>query len=199
MKKLFALIAAAIVLAGCGRVWVKGTANTFSQAPLSINGKTFIMEEQRNPDAIGTKVGQLIARAFEIKGLKHVPDNYDYVIRYAYDVVGDGVDSSAYSTLINPNTTYATVATNIVNTSLYKKTIAVGIWNKDMTKRLWDGVTSETGWCNQIIVTTPHIMSVMLNNFPETRTNDTASLGEDDPFAQEVRKFFPSSTNWSCR
>jgi hypothetical protein len=82
---------------------------------------------------------------------------------------------------------------------MYQKTIVVRITRAATGEKLWDGVVSENGWCNQIFVTAPQILSMMFEGFPREITNNQKVVTDGDDGTKELRRLFPPETNWGCQ
>ncbi len=207
MLRLFGLVLAAL-LTGCAAI--KGVSNSNAHSDLPAES-TFVIRLLNGDPVIGPKIERMLRYQLEKRGYRYNDTSPDLLVAYTFDVVGAGSASSAH-TFINsaPQTAYVwgntvsfspsySTATTVVNTRrLYAKTIAVRISRATTGQKLWDGVVSETGWCNQIFVTTPQILSLMFEDFPRERTNVQKMITDGDPGAQEMRKLFPADTNWGC-
>jgi len=207
MLRLFGLVLAAL-LTGCAAIKGVSNSNTYSDLPA---GSTFAIRLLNGEPVIGPKIERMLRYQLEKRGYRYNDTSPDLLVAYTFDTVGAGSASSAH-TFINsaPQTAYVwgntvsfspsySTATTVVNTTrLYTKTIAVRISHATTGQKLWDGVVSETGWCNQIFVTTPQILSLMFEEFPRERTNVQKMITDRDPGAQEMRKLFPADTHWGC-
>jgi len=207
MLRSFVLVLAAL-LSGCAAI--KGVANSNAYADFPA-GSTFGIRLLNGDPVIGPKIERILRYQLEKRGYRYDDASPELVVAYTFDVVGAGSASSAH-TFINsaPQTAYVwgntvsfspsySTATTVVNTTrLYAKTIAVRVTRANTGAKLWDGVVTETGWCNQIFVTTPQILSLMFEDFPRERTNVQKMITDQDPNAQEMRKLFPPDTNWGC-
>ncbi len=135
----------------------------------------------------------------------------DFLVSFAYDTVPAGSVSSAYTVIndapqtayvwgntVSFDSSYSTATTVAHSTRLYTKTLAVRISRATTGEKLWDGVVSETGWCNQLFVTAPQILSLMFDGFPREQTNVRRMVTDADEGAKEIRTVFPPDTDWGC-
>lgn len=207
LSRLFGLVLALLVT-GCASIKGVSNSNAYSDLP---TGGTFAVRLLNGDPVIGPKIERMLRYQLEKRGYRYNDTSPDLVVAYTFDVVGAGSASSAH-TFINtaPQTafvwgstvsfspSYSTATTVVKTTRLYAKTIAVRISRATTGQKLWDGVVSETGWCNQIFVTAPQILSLMFEDFPLERTNVQKMVTDADPGAQEMQKLFPADTNWGC-
>jgi hypothetical protein len=160
---------------------------------------------------IGNKIERMLRYKFEKLGYHFTETSPDVLVSFTYDTVPAGSMSSAY-TVINqaPQTayiwgntvsfspSYSTAATVAASTRQYTKTIAIRISRASTGEKLWDGVVSETGWCNQIFVTAPQILSLILDGFPREQTNVRRMVTDEDEGVKDIRTVFPPDTDWGC-
>lgn len=201
------LLVFAATLSGCAVI--KGVSNTNLYAELPQTG-TFAVRLVSGDPVVGNKIERMLRYKFEKLGYRFTEASPDVLVSFTYDTVPAGSLSSAY-TLINQasqtayvwgNTvsfspSYSTATTMAVSTRLYTKTIAVRISRASTGEKLWDGVVSETGWCNQIFVTAPQILSLLFDGFPREQTNGRMVTDEDEG-AKDIRTVFPPDTEWGC-
>ncbi len=93
----------------------------------------------------------------------------------------------------------STATTTVRTTRIYEKSIAVRMVKGSTNETLWEGITTEEGWCNQIVVTAPAILAAMFDGFPREQTNVRDTRSVDAPEAKEFKALFPGDTNWGCR
>ncbi len=196
-------------LAGC--MAIKGVSNTNRYAELPQTG-TFAVRLVSGDPVVGNKIERMLRYKLERLGYRFTEASPDFLVSFTYDTVPGGSVSSAY-TVINqaPQTayvwgntvrfspSYSTATTVATSTRLYTKTIAVRLSRASTGEKLWDGVVSETGWCNQLFVTAPQILSLMFDGFPREQTNVQRMVTDADDGAKELRTVFPPDTNWGCR
>lgn len=201
-----------VAVTGCVRI--EGFANSSLVRPIP-PAPTFKLESQTGNDpVIDRKVGQLIAYQLLRKGFQNPSKDQppDTVVRFSFDVALAGTTSTAFTTINQPkqratvigNTVYtkqstATATTHVSKNQNYRKTVAVQIVDGRSGETHWEGQVFEEGWCNQILVTTPEILTLMFERFPEDMTNVSKRVNDGDPGVLELRKLFPPDTNWSCK
>lgn len=204
----------AATLAGCAAItaiaWIKGVLNTNLYADIPRSG-TFAVRLVSGNSVVGNKVERMLRYKLERLGYRFMEAVPDFLVSFTYDIVPAGSVSSAH-TVINraPQTayvwgntvsfspSYSTATTVVDSTRLYTKTIAVRISHASTGEKLWDGVVSETGWCNQLFVTAPQILSLMFDGFPREQTNVQRLVTDADEGAREIRTVFPPDTDWGC-
>ncbi len=207
LTKVFLSFAMAM-LSGCAAI--KGVTNSNLHAELPRSG-TFAVRLLDGDPVVGAKIERILKYQIEKHGYRFNDTAPDLLVSFTFDVVPAGSVSSAH-TFINraPQTAYVwgntvtvnpsySTATTVVNTTrLFNKTVAVRISRAATGQKLWDGVVSETGWCNQIFVTAPQILTLMFEAFPHERTNVQKMVTDGDEGPKELRKLFPPDTNWGC-
>lgn len=203
------LAVAAASLAGCAAI--KGVSNTNLYTDFPRTG-TFGIRLVSGDPIVGNKIDRLLRFKIEKLGYRYTEATPDLLVSYTYDTVPAGSVSSAY-TVINraPQTayvcentvslspSYSTATTVAGSTRLYTKTIAVRISRASTGEKLWDGVVSETGWCSQLFVTAPQILSLMFDSFPREQTNVQRMVTDADEGAKAIRTAFPPDTDWGCQ
>jgi hypothetical protein len=216
MKAIKLLAIAVMVggLAGCA-AHIRGVANTNVAQSASFTGKTFSVQQVDGDQLVGKKIGMMVGKALSLNGMSEAGSNSDYIVKYAFDVVPDGELSSANTVVTvpsvapqiqgnanvigNPPPTVAYASTSTSKLKLFKKTIAISIWDQKTNERMWEGEASETGWCDQIFVTSPQILSLMFSDFPDPLSNAVKKVDANDEFTKKVRSVFPDSTSWACQ
>lgn len=205
-----AFLAASIFgLASCAAI--KGTGNTALYAPLPA-ASTFAIQQLGGDPVVGSKIERMIAYQLTKYGYVQTEKTPDLLVSFAFDVVLAGSTSTAYTTIrqapqtayvngnsVTVNASRSTATTYINTTSEFQKSIAIRISKASTGGRLWEGAVSERGWCNQIFVTAPQILSLMFQNFPNELTNVQKMVTDGDAVAKEIRRIFPADTNWGCR
>lgn len=203
-------IGVVVALAGCG-AYIKGVANTNLYIELPRTG-TFAVRLMSGDPVVGNKIQRMLQYKLEKQGYRFTEASPDLLVSFTYDTVPAGSRSAA-STVINQapqtayvqgntvsiNPSYSTATTVVRTTSLYTKTLAVRISLASTGEKLWDGVVSETGWCNQLFATAPQILSLMFTNFPREQTNVQRRVTDGDDGAKEIRRVFPPDTEWGCQ
>lgn len=208
--RLVAVAAMIALLSGCALI--KGVSNTSLVKPLPPTPTFQLVNASNSEPAVARKVGQMVAYQLIRRGFRN-PDGTapDLKALFDFDVVPAGATSTAFTTIDQPRGKYfvsgdtiyrkaqTATATTTVNTSQnYQKTIAVRIVDAKSGDVYWEGQVSEVGWCNQIFVTAPHILSLMFDRFPEEATNVRKTIDQNDPAVQEIRRLFPADTDWGC-
>lgn len=197
-------------LTGCAAM-IKGVSNTNLYAELPRTG-TFAVRLVNGNLVVGNKIERMLRYKLEKLGYRFTEASPDFLVSFTYDTVPAGSVSSAY-TIINraPQTayvwgntvsfspSYSTATTVAGSTRLYTKTIAVRISRATTGEKLWDGVVSETGWCNQLFVTAPQILSLIFDGFPREQTNVQRMVTDADGGAKDMRTVFPPDTDWGCQ
>ena len=203
------LVGIAAGLGGCAAI--KGVSNTNLYAEIPRTG-TFAIRLVSGDPIVGNKIDRMLRYKLEKLGYRFTEGTPDFLVSYTYDTVPAGSVSSAY-TIINraPQTayvygntvsfgpSYSTATTVAGSTRLYFKTVAVRISRASTGEKLWDGVVSETGWCNQLFVTAPQILSLMFEDFPREQTNVQRMVTDADDGAKDIRTVFPPDTDWGCQ
>ena len=199
------LLGIAAALAGCAAI--KGVSNTNLYAELPRTG-SFAARLMSGDPIVGNKIERMLRYKLERLGYRSTEASPDFLVSFTYDTVPAGSVSLAY-TVINraPQTayvwgntvsfspSYSTATTVAGSTRLYTKTIAVRISQASTGEKLWDGVVSETGWCNQLFVTAPQILSLMFDGFPREQTNVQRMVTDADEGAKDIRTVFPPDTD----
>lgn len=209
MKILLSMVFAVFLLMGCAAN-IEGVSNTNLFGKLPFNG-TFAIHLVAGDPLIGKKIERMVVHQVVKQGYTYSESNPDLLVSFAFDVSPAGSISSAYTAINNaPRTSYvygSTVYTNRSfssattysrSTSIYDKNIVVRISDARTGDKLWEAKVSEQGWCNQIFVTAPSILSLMFENFPEDQTNINKSISNSDAVAKELINLFPKDTGWSC-
>lgn len=203
---------AGLLSAGCALVYqIEGVANSNVYRTPN-RSATFGVQYAYGDPIVAPKVERMLSAILQRNGLTPATTEPQLKVFLAFDVVPAGQVSSARSFVYNPPQTATvvgnqvftsggrpTVTTVVSTTQLYTKTIAVLIVDATTGERVWEGTTSETGWCNQIFVTAPHILSLMFERFPREATNVRKMVAKSDPVAAELKRRFPPDTNWGCR
>ena len=198
-----------VVVSGCAMM-IKGVSNTNLYAELPRTG-TFAVQLVDGDPVVGNKISQMLRFKFEKLGYRFREMSPDLLVLFSFDTVSAGSVSSAYTSIytapqtayISGNTvqiseSYSTATTIGRSTRLYTKTIAIRISRASTGEKLWDGVVSETGWCNQLFVTAPHILSLMFDGFPRAQTNVRRIVSDTDGGATDLKAVFPPNTDWGC-
>jgi hypothetical protein len=199
----------AATLVGCAAI--KGVSNTNLYAELPRTG-TFAVRLVSGDPVVGNKIERMLRYKLENLGYRFTEASPDFLVSFTYDTVPAGSVSSAYSVInrapqtayvwgntVSLSPSYSTATTVVGSTRLYTKTIAVRISRASTGDKLWDGVVSETGWCNQLFVTAPQILSLMFDGFPREQTNVQRMVTDSDEGAKQLRTVFPSDTDWGCQ
>lgn len=197
------------LISGCAAI--KGVSHTNLYTEIPPRGTFAVRLLDGNP-VIGPKIERMIKYQMEKHGYRFSETAPELLVSFTFDVVPAGSFSSAQTFITSaPQTAYvwgntvhlspstATATTVTSSTRLYTKTIAVRISRATDGRKFWDGVVSETGWCNQIFVTTPQILSLMFEDFPKERTNVQKMVTDSNEGAQEMRRLFPADTDWGCQ
>jgi len=190
---------------------IKGTGNTVLHAPVP-PASTFAIQQLAGDPAVGSKIERMIAHQLTNHGHVQTNTSPDLLVSFAFDVVPAGSRSTAYTTIhqapqtafihgntVTVNQSRSTATTFINTTREFQKSIAIRISKASTGVRLWDGTVTERGWCNQIFVTSPQILSLMFKNFPNEITNMQKVVTDADESAKAIRRIFPDDTNWGCR
>ncbi len=207
------LLGFAAALSGCSAItnfYIQGVSNTNLYTVMPRTG-TFAVRLVSGDSIVGNKIERMLRYKFEKLGYRFTEASPDVLVSFAYDTVPAGSLSSAYTVInqapqtayvwgntVNFSSSYSTATTVAVSTRLYTKTIAVRISRASNGEKLWDGVVSETGWCNQIFVTAPQILSLLFDGFPREQTNVRRIVTDEDEEAKDIRTVFPPDTDWGC-
>lgn len=190
-----------VALGGCAG-FIKGVTNTNLYEPPQASASYTIESALDNP-IIARKIALMLHYQMQKLGFKRDDDRGDIRVSFAFDVVPAGVVSRAYTFLYYPASTsgptFSTATTTISTTRIFEKSIAVRMADGKTDKVLWEGLTIEEGWCNQIIVTAPAILFVMFKDFPQEQTNVRQMQNIDTLGAKEFKALFPANTDWGCR
>ena len=57
--------------------------------------------------------------------------------------------------------------------------------------RVWEAHTEEKGWCHQILITAPHIIAAMFENFDLSVVNKAKAMGKNEELAMRVMETGP--------
>lgn len=203
------ILAVALSLTACAAI--KGVGNSNLHGELPRQG-TFAVQLLDGDPIVGKKIERIVSYQVARHGYTPSDKSPDLLVSFAFDVSPAGSVSSAYTTVnrapqtayvygntVTLNRSYSTASTFVDTTRMYKKTIAVRISRAATGEKLWEGVVSETGWCNQIFVTSPQILSLMFEGFPREMTNVQKMVTDGDGGAKELRRLFPPETNWGCQ
>lgn len=207
--KTIVIFATALTLSACVHIKGVGNSNLYSELPRQ---GTFAIQLLDGDPIVGKKIERFVSYQVAKQGYTPSDKSPDFLVSFAFDVSPAGSVASAYTTVNRaPQTAYVygntvtinrsntTTSTYINNTNMYQKTIAIRISRASTGEKLWDGVVSETGWCNQIFVTSPQILSLMFEGFPREMTNITKTVTNGDDGVKELRSLFPPETNWGCQ
>ena len=188
-------------LTGCAG-FIKGVTNTnFYKAPEP--SASYTIEVAAGDSVIGRKIARMLDYQMQKLGFTQADSpSGDMKILFAFDVVPAGAISRAHTFIYQPSSTsrstVATAHTTVTTTQLFDKTIAVRMVESSTNETLWEGLTTERGWCNQILVTAPAIFSAMFQDFPAEQTNVRERRRTDAPDAREFKALFPNNTDWGC-
>ena len=190
-----------VTLGGCAG-FIKGVTNTNLYEPPQASA-SYMIESVSNDPIIARKIALMLHYQMQELGLKRDDDRGDVRVSFAFDVVPAGAISRAHTFLYYPASTsaltFSTATTTISTTRIFEKSIAVRMTDGKTDKALWEGRTTEAGWCNQIIVTAPAILFAMFKDFPREQTNVRQTQSTDAPGAKEFKALFPANTDWGCR
>lgn len=198
-------------LTGCAGL-IRGVTNSnFYKAPPS--HATYTLKAVSADPIIGHKIERMLHYQMQKLGFRRA-DNPpgDIKVSYVFDVTPAGVVSNAYTFIYQPaqtatvmgnqittSPTFTTATTSVSTTRIFKKSIAVRMVDERTNEVLWEGLTTEEGWCDQIVVTAPAILSLMFEDFPQEQTNVTKTRTIDEASAREFKSLFPVNTNWGCK
>jgi len=207
--RLVLLALALVGLTSCAAI--KGTGNTVLYAPVP-PASTFAIQQLTGDPVVGRKIERMIGHQMTKHGHVQTAQSPDLLVSFAFDVSPAGSTFTAYTTIHQaPQTAYvfgntvtvnqsrSTATTFIGTTREFQKSIAIRISKANTGERLWEGTVTERGWCNQIFVTSPQILSLMFQNFPNELTNLQKMVTDADESTKEIRRVFPADTNWGCR
>lgn len=210
-KLLGVLLCYYFFLNGCA-TQIKGTTNTnlYNKLP---SQASYTIENVLGDPILNPKIEKMLHYQMKKLGFKRTEKkSTDIKVLYGFEVILDGEISNAYTFMYQPkqfaqivgnqvttNSAYRSSATTTSVTKLFKKSIVVRIIDVKAGEKLWEGLTSEVGWCDQILVTAPYILSVLFDNFPQEATNVIKSVRVNNPVAKEFRALFPKNSNWNCQ
>ncbi len=198
MRALVSIVPLAILvaLAGCA---IKGTTNTNQYATPPSSASYTIEPGSGNP-VMAPKIARMLDHQMQKLGFRRADASGDLKVLFAFDVVPAGAISRAH-TFIYPTSgsTVATASTTVSTTRIFEKSIAVQLVETRTNEVLWEGLTTEKGWCDQILVTAPAILSLLFKDFPREQTNARQMLNIGTPAANEFKALFPPDTDWGCR
>jgi hypothetical protein len=197
------------MLASCAAIKGTGNSAVYSALPKSA---TVTLQQLGGDPVVGKKIERMIAQQLAKNGFTIANGPPDLLVSYAIDVSYAGSSSTAYTTIRQaPQTAYvfgntitlssfrAYATTSVDTTREYQKSIAVVISKANSGAKVWEGYVTERGWCNQIFVTAPQILSLMFQNFPNELTNVQRIVTDADENAKEIRRIFPVDTSWGCQ
>ena len=162
---------------------------------------------------IGSKVERMLSFAMEQAGFTKPTklEDADFTLVYAFDVVPDGQKSSSFTTVYNaPRTGYifgnsvyvsggiSIPRTATSTTSLYSKSLSLRLTGTKTGELIWQSNATESGWCDQILVTAPSLISLQFKDFPKERTNYRQSTDHRNPYVKKILGLFPKDTDWGC-
>ncbi len=200
MRPLAPLVPLAFVvaLAGCAGL-IRGVTNTnhYATPPSSAS---YTIEPGSGDPVMAPKIARMLDHQMQKLGFRRADASGDLKVSFAFDVVPVGAISRAY-TFIYPasGSTVSTANTTISTTSIFEKSIAVQLVETRTNEVLWEGLTTEKGWCDQILVTAPGILSLLFKDFPREQTNARQMQTTSTPAANEFKALFPPDTDWGCR
>jgi hypothetical protein len=210
LTRIVVILTTSLILTGCGAA-IKGVSNSNLHAALPQQG-AFAVQLLDGDPVVGKKIERIISYQVAKHGYTPTDKSPDLLVSFAFDVSPAGSVSSAYTTInqapqtayvygntVRLNPSYSTATTSVNTTRMYQKTIVVRITRAATGEKLWDGVVSENGWCNQIFVTAPQILSMMFEGFPREITNNQKVVTDGDDGTKELRRLFPPETNWGCQ
>ncbi len=190
-------------LTGCAG-FIKGVTNTnLHKAPEPL--ASYTIEAASGDSVIGRKIVRMLDYQMQKLGFTQADSpSGDMKVLFAFDVVPAGAVSRARTRVYQPpsstsGSTVATATTTVTTTQLFDKSIAVRMVESSTNETLWEGLTTERGWCNQILLSAPAILSLMFQDFPGEQTNARERRSVDAPEAREFKALFPKDTNWGCR
>ncbi len=189
-------------LIGCAG-FIKGVTNTnFYKA--ADPSASYTIEAASGDSVIGRKIARMLDYQMQKLGFTQADSPAsDMKVLFAFDVVPAGAVSRARTRVYQPSSTsgstVATATTTVTTTQLFDKSIAVRMVESSTGETLWEGLTTERGWCNQILLSAPAILSLMFQDFPGEQTNARERRSVDAPEAREFKALFPKDTDWSCR
>jgi len=166
------LICLLLALGGCSFVFVEAftTSEKYSPARTFRNFAVVFTKEQDT--VIDRKVALLLEHQMEMLGYDKVgSDSADLYVTFSKDVVGAG--------------------------KLYVKALSVRVVDRKSSLsagkevRVWEAHTEEKGWCNQILITAPHIIAAMFQNFDLSVVNKAKAMGKNEELAMRVMETGP--------
>ena len=198
-------------LSGCAG-FIRGVTNSnLHKAPPS--HATYTLEAVSAEPIIGHKIERMLHYQMQKLGFRRADISPgDIKVSYVFGVAPAGAVSNAYTFIYRPpqtvtvtenlvttSPTFTTATTSVRTTRIFLKSIAVRMVDGRTNEVLWEGLTTEEGWCNQIFVTAPAILSLMFKDFPQEQTNVRKTLSIDDGTAREFKSLFSADTNWGCK
>lgn len=191
---------------------IDGVVNSISYSDAALVG-TYRVVLVGGDALIGSKIERMLSFAMEQVGFSKPikSEDAEFTLVYAFDVVPDGQKSNSFTTVYNaPRTGYIvgnnvyvsggnlTPRTATTSTNLYAKYLSLRLTDSKDGKLIWQSSASETGWCDQIIVTAPELISLLYKEFPRERTNYRQSTDHRDPYVKKILGLFPKDTDWGC-
>jgi len=203
------IITTSLILTGCAVINGVGNSNLYAELP---SQGTFAIQLLEGDPVVGNKIERIISYQVAKHGYTPTKTFPDLLVSFAFDVSPTGSVSSSYTKVnqapqtayvygntVTLNKSHSTLTTYVGTTPMYQKTIAIRISRAGTGEKLWDGVVSETGWCNQIFVTSPQILSLMFEGFPKEMTNIHKKVTDSDEGTKELRRLYPPEINWGCK
>ena len=137
-------------------------------------------------------IGKIIEFKLNKRGFTKEEVNPQFLISTAYTVNNSREIRKANSY----TNTYGYTNTTYSSTQLYFKNLALIITDTKGTP-IWEGQSTEEGWCPNIISTAPELVVSIFNQFPNDSINKRQSYTIFNEETKEIRNYF-KDTDWSC-
>jgi hypothetical protein len=156
-----------LALGGCSFAFVEAFTTSEKYSPARTFRTFAVVFTKEQDTVIDRKIGSLLEHQMELLGYDKVePDAADLYVMFSKDVVGAG---NLFVKVLN---------VRVVDS---KSSLRTG---KEV--RVWEAHTEEKGWCNQILITAPHIIAAMFESFDASVVNQAKVMRENDELAMRV-------------
>ncbi len=176
INSLASLICLALALGGCSFPFVEAYTTSEKYSPARTFRTFAVVLTKEQDTVIDRKIGSLLEHQMKLLGYdKMEPDSADLHVMFSKDVAASGK-----------------LFVKALNVRLVdrKSTLYTG---KEVV--VWEAHTEEKGWCNQILITAPHIIAAMFENFDASVVHQAKHMKKEDELALGVMGSRPYELN----
>jgi hypothetical protein len=173
---------------------------------------TFIIHQISAERSMGMRIGRMLRAEVEQQGYRHETTAPDLVVSFGFDVARPDIDPHSGVVALFENTPRPEFAFDAANPHksppadhvfypdsrrLNTHTMVVRFSRAATGDTLWQGVVTESAWCNAPPRMAPRMLTLMFDGFPATKS---ASRKMQDNGEKELAliNIFPDGGKWDC-